>query len=231
MPAPKSYNKRSPLQQIQEKPGPDEFLIVGIGASAGGIQALQEFFRRVPEESGMAYVVILHLSPDHDSQLAEVLQRETKLQVFRVTERVRILPNQVYVVPPNQHLTMEGEFITISKNATVEERRAPVDIFFRSLADEHGPRAVSVILSGTGANGSMGLKRIKERGGACFVQNPKEAEFNEMARNAIATDLVDEILPVADIPFKIISYKEGQNMIGITSDAESNPDDKKPGPS
>ena len=219
--------EKDPVQQLQEKPGKNDFLIVGIGASAGGIQAMREFFRLVPLDSGMAYVVILHLSPDHDSQLASVLQRETGIPVAQVTERVNIQPDRIYVVPPNKHLTMEDGYIAVSPNMMVEERRAPVDIFFRTLGDEHGPRAITVILSGTGANGSMGLKRVKERGGACFVQNPREAEFNEMPRNAIATEMVDEVLAVADIPAKILSYKTSLGEVEIVKDIEKRPEDQQ----
>ena len=122
---------------------------------------------------------------------------------------------------------MEDGFIAVLPNVLVEERRAPVDIFFRTLADEHGPRSIAVILSGTGANGSMGLKRIKERGGCCFVQNPREAEFNEMPRNAIATEMVDEVLPVADIPAKIMSYKTSLGTVEITKDEEKSPENQQ----
>lgn len=220
-------DKKDPVKQLQEKPGKNEFLIVGIGASAGGIQALHEFFKNVPPASGMAYVVILHLSPDHDSSLAQVLQQVTKIPVTQVTEKVRIKPNQIYVVPPNRHLTMKDSHIIVSPNTLVEDRRAPVDLFFRTLADEMGPRAVCVVLSGTGANGSMGLKRIKERGGTTFVQNPREAEFNEMPRHSIATDLVDEVLPVADIPAKIMAYKNSMGTVEIAEEAEKRPEDQQ----
>jgi len=221
----KDTGKLTPEAQLQEKPS--DFLIVGIGASAGGIQALQEFFRQVPEHSGMAYVVILHLSPNHDSQLAAILQRETSMPVTQITEKTFIKPDQVYVIAPDRHLTMVDGYIAVTNNVHVEERRAPVDIFFRTLADEHGPRAVSVILSGTGANGSMGLKRIKERGGATFVQNPREAEFSEMPRNAIATELVDEVLNVADIPAKIVAYRNSTGKVLITVEAEERSEDQK----
>ncbi len=203
---------------------PRGFLIVGLGASAGGIQALRQFFEHVPEDSHMAYVVILHLSPDHDSQLAQVLQAVTILPVTQVTEKVKIEPDHIYVVPPNQHLIMEEDFIVPSVNVYTEERRAPVDIFFRTLADSHGPRAVSVILSGTGANGSMGLKRVKEGGGAAYVQNPREAEFNEMPRNAIATELIDEVLPVAQIPGHIIAYRNSLSTVEIAVEAAQPPE-------
>ncbi|HEY0074224.1 MAG TPA: PAS domain S-box protein, partial [Abditibacteriaceae bacterium] len=200
---------------------PDNFLVVGLGASAGGIQALQEFFSNVPADSGAAYVVILHLSPSHDSKLAEVLQTVSKTPVTQVTEQVKVQPNHIYVVPPNQHLEMVDGSIFVSQNTQIEERRAPVDIFFRTLGESLRARAVAVILAGTGADGSMGLKRIKEYGGVAYVQNPREAEFNEMPRNAIATNLVDEILPVAQIPAKILAYQAHIGTIKIPAEAES----------
>jgi len=211
------------VPQFQES----DFLVVGIGASAGGVQALQAFFRAVPKNSGIAYVVILHLSPDHDSKLTEVLQVVSPIPVTRVNEVTVVEPDHVYVVPPNQHLSMEEGKIVPSPNVQPEDRQAPVDIFFRTLANSHGPRAVCVVLSGTGANGSMGLKRVKELGGATFVQNPREAEFNEMPRNAIATDLVDEVLSVVDIPAKIIAYKERLGKVRIPVEADKRPEDQQ----
>jgi two-component system CheB/CheR fusion protein len=203
------------------------FLIVGLGASAGGIQAFNEFFRNVPQKLGAAYIVILHLSPDHDSKLAEVIQGATKMPVKQVNEKIKVEPDHVYVVPPNKHLTMQDGYIVVSPNMQIEDRRAPVDIFFRTLAEEHHANAVAVVLSGTGANGSMGLKRIKEKGGATFVQNPREAEFNEMPRHSIATGLVDEVLNVADIPARILAYKNSLGKIQITEDAEKRPQDQQ----
>ena len=214
----KEKSKSTVVGQEQEN---EKFLIVGIGASAGGIQALQDFFRHVNANSGIAYVVILHLSPEHDSKLAQVLQHVCSIPVHQVKEKVRVEKNNVYIVPPNQHLIMKDGDIAVSPNITIEDRRAPVDIFFRSLADSHGSRAVCVILSGTGANGSMGLKRIKERGGAAFVQNPREAEFNEMPRNSIATNLVDEVLSVSQIPDRILDYQNGITAIQIPLEPES----------
>lgn len=221
-----------PSQPDQEnmpagRPGANDFLVVGLGASAGGVQALTEFFQNVPATTGMAYVVILHLSPDYDSQLKEILQRVCMLPVVKVTKKTTVRTDHVYVVPPNQHLEMVDNSIVVSPNMEEEDRRAPVDIFFRTLASSLGPRAVCVILSGTGANGSMGLKRIKEGGGAAFVQNPKEAEFNEMPRNAIATELVDEVLPVGEIPAKIISYKSSLDSVNIPVDSEKRPEEQQ----
>jgi two-component system CheB/CheR fusion protein len=203
------------------------FLIAGLGASAGGVMAFREFFQQVPADSGIAYVVILHLSPSHDSYLAEVLQAHAALPVQQVTETVKIEPDHIYVIPPNQHLMMKDGALTVSPNTQVEDRRAPVDIFFRTLADEHGAKAIGVILSGTGANGSMGIKRIKERGGVAYVQNPREAEFNEMPRNAIATNLIDEVLNVGEIPGKIIAYKKSLGKINIVEEPEQRPPDQQ----
>ncbi len=206
-----SSTNNSPISKKKD----NHFLVAGIGASAGGIQALRTFFGNVPEDSGIAYVVILHLSPDHDSQLAKVLGAVAKIPVTQVTEKTTVQPNHIYVVPPNQHLEMKDSEIMVSPNLQTSERRAPVDIFFRSLAESHKALAVAVVLSGTGANGSMGIKRINENGGAVFVQNPREAEYSDMPRHSIATELVDEILNVASIPAKIIAYKESIGKVGI----------------
>ena len=227
--------KSTPLEFADEgsdadlatRPAPHEFLIVGIGASAGGIQALKQFFERVPADSGMAYVVILHLSPDHDSRLAEVLQAVAKVPIAQVKEKIQVVPNHVYVVPPSQHLEMLDGHITVTPNMTMGDRRAPVDIFFRTLAESHHGRAVAVVLSGTGANGSMGIKRIKARGGAAFVQDPREAEFDEMPRNSIATDLIDEVLNVAEIPAKILAYKKHLGTIEIAAEPVSRPEEQQ----
>ncbi|HEX8773672.1 MAG TPA: chemotaxis protein CheB [Pyrinomonadaceae bacterium] len=205
-------------EQMDEKTG-DDFLVVGLGASAGGIRAFKEFFAHVPPESGMAYVVILHLSPEHESHLAEVLQVATEMPVTQVSASVRIEPNHVYVIPPNKSLAMSDGELSLSEVRRIEERRAPVDIFFRTLAESKHARAVCVVLSGTGADGSMGMKRVKEMGGVCIVQDPEEAEYSDMPRHSMATGLVDYVLPVAEIPRKIIAYKErvGQTRIHVES--------------
>jgi two-component system CheB/CheR fusion protein len=198
----------------------DDFLIVGLGASAGGIKAFREFFAGVPARSGMAYVVILHLSPEHDSRLAEVLQVSAPVPVTQVTGSVKIEPDHVYVIPPNKSLSMVDGSLKLSDVTRVEERRAPVDIFFRTLGESHHSRAVCVVLSGTGADGSMGLKRVKECGGLAIVQDPVEAEYADMPRHAMATALVDFVLPVAEMPARIIAYKEQLKTINLPADVE-----------
>ena len=201
------------------------FLVVGLGASAGGVQALRDFFSQVPAQTGMAYVVILHLSPDHDSQLAEVLQSSSLLPVTKVERPIRVEPDHVYVIPPNKSLEINDGHINVSQMTSDEVRRAPVDIFFRTLAQSHGPRAVSVVLSGTGANGSMGMKRVKEMGGLCIVQDPQEAEYDDMPRHSMATGLVDYVLPVAQIPAQIIAYREQVKRIPVPDAPHETTDD------
>ena len=192
----------------QQVPGDRENIVnvVGIGASAGGIVAMKQFFSHVPPDSGVAYAVILHLSPDHDSRLAEVLQTTAPIPVSQVNGRVRIEKNHVYVVPPNKTMEITNGHLLLKEITRFEQRRAPVDLFFRTLADTHGSRAVCVVLSGTGPNGSAGLKRVKEYGGLAIAQDPTEAEYSDMPRNSIATGLVDYILPVAQMPQKILAY-------------------------
>src|SRR5947209_7751847 len=194
-----------------------DFLVVGLGASAGGIKAFKEFFANVPPASGMAYVVILHLSPEHESHLAEVLQVASEMPVTQVQDAVKIEPNHVYVIPPNKSLAMSDGRLALSEIKRIEERRAPVDIFFRTLADSKTSRAVCVVLSGTGSDGSMGMKRVKEMGGVCIAQEPNEAEYSDMPRYSMATGFVDYVLPVAEIPRKIVAYKErlGQTRIAL----------------
>lgn len=202
---------------MTERTSSDEFVVVGIGASAGGIQAIRQFFEGVPADSGIAYVVILHLSPDHDSHLAEVLQVAAPIPVSQVVDQVEVVPDHVYVIPPDKSLTMEDGLLSVSPRLSIEERRAPVDIFFRTLAQSRGRMAVSVILSGTGANGSMGLKRIKELGGLTLVQKPEDAEFTDMPLHSLATGLVDQVLPVADMPAAIIAYRDWLERLKLPS--------------
>jgi len=194
-------------QQRRDATG-QELFVVGIGASAGGIKALKEFFANVGPQRGAAYVVILHLSPDHESRLAELLQLTAPMPVLQATTTQPIQVDHVYVVSPNKSLQIADGMLQVADFARPEERRAPVDLFFRALADAHGSHSVAVILSGTGRNGSAGLKRVKEYGGLVIAQEPREAEFPDMPRNAIATRLVDLVLPIAQMPQHIAAYFE-----------------------
>jgi two-component system, chemotaxis family, CheB/CheR fusion protein len=209
-------------------PQPAEpFLVVGIGASAGGIGALKEFFQHVPATTGNAYVVILHLSPKHESMLAAILQTVAAIPVTQVTERLRLEPDRVYVIAPNKSLSVADGHLNVSDVIGFEARRAPVDIFFRTLAEAEDARAVCVVLSGTGPNGSSGLKRVKERGGIAIVQDPNEAEYSDMPRNAVATGLIDYVLPIREIPAKIQSYQERLQQLPPPGPSDEPPTDEQ----
>ena len=190
-----------------------DFLTVGVGASAGGIKPLKEFFDAMPDGNGMAFVVILHLSPEHESQLPAILQTHTTMPVIQIQETVKVEPNHVYVIPPTKYLTMSDDEIRLIEPETIRGKRVPIDLFFRTLADTHGKNSVCVVLSGTGADGATGLKRVNEAGGLCIVQDPTEAEYDGMPRSAIATNLVDLILPVGEMPAKILAFKQRAEQI------------------
>jgi two-component system, chemotaxis family, CheB/CheR fusion protein len=202
-------------------------LIVGIGASAGGIRALQAFFGRVAPASNSAYVVVLHLSPEHDSKLAQVIQAVTPMPVTQVADAVRVEANHVYVLSPNRSLTMNDGMLAVTDMTRLEHRRAPVDVFLRTLADAHRTHAVAVILSGTGSDGTSGAKRVKEHGGLTIVQDPATAEYPDMPAAAIATGLVDLVLPPDDMPAKIAEYSsrvDAEAALAAPSSTELEPD-------
>jgi two-component system CheB/CheR fusion protein len=189
------------------RPPHESLLVIGVGASAGGIAALKTFFQHVPMDLSAAYVVILHLSPDFESHLAEVLQSATVMPVTQVRDRVHLEPNHVYVIPPNGNLVMSDNQVVVTDVTGLPQRRSPVDVFFAALAESHESRAVAVVLSGTGPNGSNGIKRVKERGGLTIVQDPDEAEYGDMPLNSIASG-VDFVLRVAAIPAAIAEYEQ-----------------------
>lgn len=195
------------------------FPVIGIGASAGGLKPLQQFFESTPVNSGMAFVVILHLSPQHESHFAQILQNSTSMSVMPVRAETLVEPNKIYVISPSQHLTMRDGCIIPSEPERPFGRHVAIDLFFRTLAITHGNHSACVILSGTGSDGSIGLKRIKELGGVCLVQDPAEAEYDGMPRNAIATDMVDFVLPVAQIPAKLIDIWRNSNLIRLPEEA------------
>ncbi len=180
------------------------FPIVGIGASAGGIQALLRLFERMPEDSGMAFAIVLHLSPEHESRADEVLQRVTAMPVVQVHEPTRIEPNSIYLISPANDLSVSEGYLRVTPSERSPGRPVTIDRFFRSLADAHGPRAISVILSGSGSDGTAGIGRIKECGGVTLAQSPDDAEYGEMPQSAIATGLIDISLPVVDLAQKLV---------------------------
>jgi len=182
--------------------------VVGIGGSAGSLEALQEFFSHVQLPSGFGYVVVVHLSPEHESAMAEILQRCTAMPVAQVNDPVSIEADHVYVIPPGKHLSMTGGTLEPSDMIRAKGRHVAVDIFFRTLAETHGTKSTAIVLSGGDGDGAIGLKRIKELGGLTLCQDPDEAQHVGMPREAIATGMVDWVLPVAEMPARLVEFRE-----------------------
>ncbi|MBC8072270.1 MAG: PAS domain S-box protein [Deltaproteobacteria bacterium] len=180
--------------------------MVGLGASAGGIAALQEFFAAMPVDSGMAFVVILHISPTHESTLAEMFQRSTAMPVVAATDGVTVEPNSVYVIPPGKFLAAANGHLRLTDAEEHRGKRVAVDYFFRTLAESHGAQSLAVVLSGAGGDGALGLKRVKELGGLTIAQDPDEAQHPDMPRSAISTGVVDWVLGVQEMPAKLLAY-------------------------
>src|SRR4051812_10548796 len=204
------------MSDVDNDPGSDDAgrpwpTIVAIGASAGGIRALQMFFDALPERVGAAFVVVVHLDPEHESELSQVLANHTRMPITQVRDAVAVEPDHVYVIPPNRRLHVSEHQISAEEFDEPRGRRAPIDLFFRSLAVQHGD-GFAIILSGAGSDGAIGVKLVKEAGGIIIVQEPKEAEYPSMPRSAIATGVVDLILPVGEIAAQLpdrIRDKEG----------------------
>jgi two-component system, chemotaxis family, CheB/CheR fusion protein len=199
----------SPAPSQPGQPAPS---IVAIGASAGGIKALQSFFAALPADTGMIFVVILHLSPEHESALAELLQHHTTMRVLQVTRQVTMEPDHVYVIPPARQLSVEDGVLTVADFDEPRGQRAPIDYFLRALAKQHSETA-AILLSGTGADGSLGIKAIKEGGGLLLVQDPQEAEYDNMPRNALATGLVDVVAPVRQLVEELVVYQQNKETV------------------
>ena len=200
--------------------------VVALGGSAGSIQALKAFFAALPPATGMAYVVILHLSPEHESTLPGLLQSSCPLRVKAVEDGERLQPDHVYVIPPRKYLTAIGGHLRLSPLESERGKRVAVDVFFRTLADSHGAHAIAVVLSGADGDGAIGIKRVKERGGLTIAQDPDEAEHEGMPRSAIATGMVDWVLRVADMPARILSYNASESLLRLPP--EDGPQPAKP---
>lgn len=180
--------------------------VVGLGASAGGLEAFQNFLMAAPPDAGLAYVLVQHLDPNHESMLAELLSRRTTMPVRQIVDGMPIEPNNLYLIPPNASLVIAEGRLRLSKFAEPRGFRRPIDVFFRSLAQDQGSNAACVVLSGTGADGSEGLRAIKEAGGLTLVQDPNTAKYDGMPKSAVATGLVDKVLPVGEMPVAIRDY-------------------------
>jgi two-component system, chemotaxis family, CheB/CheR fusion protein len=191
------------------------FPVVGIGASAGGLPALLTLFGNMPADNGMAFVVILHLSPKHESTADHVLQRATRMPVVQVTEEVKIEPNHVYVIAPSKQLSMSDGKLVVTEMQRPRGQHIAIDAFFRTLAQAQMERAVALVLSGTGGDGATGIGRVKELGGVTIVQSPADAEHDGMPLAAIGTGIVDFILPIVEMPQKLIDLWRNASAIAL----------------
>ena len=195
--------------------------IVGIGASAGGLEAFKSFFGNTPADTGMAFVLVQHLSPDHKSMLCELLGKETPMSVVEAVDGVKVKANCVYVIPPDSTLTIKGGHLKVARPAPPRDRRRPIDSFFQSLAEDQGENAIAIVLAGTGSDGSLGLAIIKEHGGLTLAQ----AEFDShamagMPRSAALTGQVDEVLEVEAMPTRLLAYKRHLTSVIARKDGD-----------
>jgi two-component system CheB/CheR fusion protein len=188
----------------QESTNPPVTPVVGIGASAGGLNALEALLPAIRNDGGLAYVVVQHLDPDHESALASLLGRLSPIPVSLIKNKTPIEPNQLYVIPPNTSLTIIDDRLHLAPPQEHRGQRTPIDGFFLSLAEARGETAAGVILSGSGSDGTLGLRAIKEHGGLTIAQDG--AEYDGMMRSAVRSGMVDFVLPLDQIPGKLAEY-------------------------
>src|SRR5579863_2437054 len=187
-------------------PGPRDFLVVGLGASAGGLEALYKLFDALPPDTGMAFVLIQHLDPTHSSMMAGLLADHTAMPVLEAADGMPVERNRVYIIPPGFYLSIREGVLRLTRPRERHGARMPFDFFLRSLAEDCGARAVCAVLSGSGADGSAALTAIRDRGGFVIVQDPKDAAHDGMPRSAIMTGAANLVLPVAEIPAALVKH-------------------------
>jgi len=192
----KNKTKPQPPATVQNFP------IVGIGASAGGLDAFKRLIKEIPENSGMAYVLVQHLDPTHESILPEILQRVTKIPVHEITEDIHLAPDHIYVIPSNKMLISTDGILKLTDRE--KKINLSIDIFFTSLAEVHKECAIGVVLSGTGSDGTLGLKAIKEHGGISIVQDSESAAYDSMPQSAVNAGVVDFVLAPEEIPAQLL---------------------------
>ncbi|SAK52550.1 signal transduction histidine kinase with CheB and CheR activity [Caballeronia hypogeia] len=206
-------SSRSPAASEETAPLP--FAVVGMGASAGGIPALLNFFENAPLDMDMAFVVILHMPPDQISHADEVVQRVTEMPVRQVSETTVIEKNHVYINAPGKYLTISKGSLEVADRIDSIGSPAPIDHFFAALSTAHGTHAVGIVLSGSGSDGAAGLSRIKEMGGITVAQKPEDADFGQMPQHAISTRQVDFVLPASEMPEKLLDLWNNAKRIQL----------------
>lgn len=221
--APKRPSKK-PAKTASKKSKPSSsapvlFPIVGIGASAGGLEALEQFLAHVPEDSGMAFVIVQHLDPVRKGIMAELLQRCTGMKIAQVKDRTKVKPNCVYVIPPNKDMSILHGVLHLLAPTSPRGLRLPIDFFFRSMAQDQQEHSIGVILSGMGSDGTLGLRAIKEKAGLVLVQEPATAKFDGMPRSAVDAGLADITAPADELPEKILAFLRRTPLIAPSEPA------------
>ena len=202
----------------------DQFLVVGVGASAGGLDAFKQFVRSIPPDSGIAYILVQHLDRSHESILSELLQKVTTIPVQEISNNLPIEANHIYVVPPNKLVTLDPGVLKLTDRSPRSFNELPIDVFFNSLADVYQSHAVGIILSGTGMDGTLGLRSIKFGGGITFAQHHESASYNEMPQHAINSNVVDFVLPPDGIVRQLLEV----NIISKANNAKEKSNQEKP---
>ncbi|MAM89252.1 MAG: hypothetical protein CME36_18285 [unclassified Hahellaceae] len=199
--------------------------IVAIGASAGGLAALKILLATIPADSGVAFVIVVHLSPDYESHLSALLQVRAEIPVQQVQGEVKVDPNNVYVIPPGQNLSSIDSHLRLTKLESERRARAPVDHFFRTLAKSHDGNSAAIILTGTGSDGTLGIQEVKQKGGLTIVQDPVEAEFDGMPRSAINSGIIDMVLPLDEMLEYVLRFLKTRPKLPAVEDE---PDSARP---
>jgi two-component system CheB/CheR fusion protein len=217
-----AITRSDPVPLLPEK----GFPVVGIGASAGGLAAFEAFFSGMPADAdpGMAFVLVQHLAPDHKSILTDLIRRYTRMQVFEVEDGMTVQQNCAYIIPPNRDMALLNGALQLMEPAAPRGQRLPIDFFFRSLAQDQHERAIGIVLSGTGSDGTLGVRAIKGVGGMVMAQKPESTEYDGMPRSAIATGLVDYELSAAEMPAQLMAY--AAHVFGKTPEVTAAPTPK-----
>jgi two-component system, chemotaxis family, CheB/CheR fusion protein len=183
-----------------------KFPVVAIGASAGGLEALEQFFHNMKEDSGMAFIVIQHLDPNYKGMMPDLIRKMTKMNVIQVSDRLKVSPDTIYLIPPNKNMSILNGRLHLLDFVEIHGVRLPINFFFHSLADDMGERSIGIILSGMGSDGTLGLQSIKERGGLTMAQEPSTAGFDSMPKSAIKSMQIDVVAPANELPGRLISF-------------------------
>jgi two-component system CheB/CheR fusion protein len=222
---PKLKNHKKPAAAVAAAVKPHPVSIVGVGASAGGLEAFQELLAAMAEDTGMAFVLVQHLAPKHESMLSELLGRATKMPVVEVQDGMAVVSNRVYVIPPNADMSVVKGVLHLSPRSADLARRMPIDMFLRSLAEDQEGRAIGVILSGTASDGTLGLQAIKASGGVTFAQDDESAKYSAMPRSAVAAGIVDFVLPPHLIARELKRIAQHAHVFMADDQGSAAPDD------